>query len=64
MLPLYLHIFWSEGYAGDMLRGMEAIFSISFSGLAEIRAMKAPALVKASLRAFLLTWKVSEAHKG
>ena len=28
MLPLDLHIIWSESYVGNMLRGVEAIFFI------------------------------------
>ena len=28
MFPFNLHVVWSEGYARDMLRGMEAVFFI------------------------------------
>ena len=28
MFPFNLHVFWSEGYAWGMLRGVEAVFSI------------------------------------
>ena len=54
MFSLNLHVVWSEGYAGDMLRGVDADLLTSSSGLARIWAMKVSASAKSYLRASLV----------
>ena len=53
MLPLNLHVVWSEGYAVDMLRGVEAIFFNFLVWFSQNLGLHS-ALAKASLRASLI----------
>ena len=57
MFPFNLHVFWGEGDAGKMLRGVVAMVIVSSPHIAGIWVIKISASANASLKVSLVDLK-------